>query len=264
MIYITGSSNTKITKSITFTDEIFNSFASANEGMLSIYKGNATFVAPNDAQIENGTTATTYVEHKEQTFTFPLGNEKLMLGDYLADDGIHHVRGQVVLNGNSNEVYGVGSEGDTTNGFTVFTGFNISNIKQGFDKIVLSNKFRFIEREQLTSTDINFITAGVSSIVVINIERSALSEASATGFKTWLQSNPVTVEYELAEETITPYTSAQQTVYNAIKEAISYEEQTNISGSSGGSNPIFDVEAYQSTKLVLQDFATAIVALGGV
>lgn len=58
--YITGSANTKVKKNITFTDEVFNSFESADEGVLAIYKGDATFVAPNDAQIENGSTATSY------------------------------------------------------------------------------------------------------------------------------------------------------------------------------------------------------------
>ena len=52
-----------------------------------------------NVQLEKGSTATTYTPHKEQTFTFPLGNEKLMLGDYLADDGIHHVRRQATESG---------------------------------------------------------------------------------------------------------------------------------------------------------------------
>lgn len=80
-------------------------------------------------------------------------------------------------------------------------------------------------------------------------------------FKTWLSTHNVTVEYELEEEVIVPYTSAQQEVYNQIKQALSYEEQTNISSNTIA---LFNVEAYQSTKLVLEEMATAIVALGGV
>ena len=49
-------------------------------------------------QLEPGTTATNYVEHREQTVTFPLSEgQKLMLGDYLAADGIHHKRTQIEL-----------------------------------------------------------------------------------------------------------------------------------------------------------------------
>lgn len=39
----------------------------------------------------------------------------------------------------------------------------------------------------------------------------------------------------------------------AIYNAISYYEQTNISGTSSGISPLFDVEAYQNTKLLLED-----------
>ena len=41
-----------------------------------------------------------YVPHQEQTVLFPLAeNQKLMLGDYLAADGIHHVRKQDTVTG---------------------------------------------------------------------------------------------------------------------------------------------------------------------
>lgn len=161
-------------------------------------------------QLEIGSTSTDYVEHKEQTFTFPLGNEKLMLGDYLADDGIHYVRGQATESG---------------------TTITLNDAKS--DGAYLCNKKT---EGNLVGKTLTFDTEVTDALI----------------------------EYELAEEVIVPYTSAQQEVYNQIKQALSYEKQTNIRGSSNGSNPIFSVEGYQSTKLVLQDFATAIVALGGV
>lgn len=160
-------------------------------------------------QLEESTIATDYVEHKSQSFTFPLGNEKLMLGDYLADDGIHHVRGQVTESG---------------------TTITLNDAKSG--GAYLCNKK----------------TAG-------NLVGKTLT------FDT--EVTDVLIEYELEEEEITPYTSAQQTVYNAIKEAISYEEQTNISGSSNGSNPLFSVEAYQSTKLILENLENRLTLVEG-
>ena len=62
-------------------------------------------------------------------------------------------------------------------------------------------------------------------------------------FKTWLSTHNTTVEYELAEEEITPYTSEQQTAWEQIKQLKSYYEQTNISGSSDEVSPIFEVTA---------------------
>ena len=47
------------------------------------------------AQVEKSGTATDYIEHEEQKITFPLSEgQKMYDGDYLADDGIHHVRKQ--------------------------------------------------------------------------------------------------------------------------------------------------------------------------
>lgn len=47
------------------------------------------------AQVEKSGTATDYIEHEEQKITFPLSEgQKMYDGDYLADDGIHHVRNQ--------------------------------------------------------------------------------------------------------------------------------------------------------------------------
>ena len=49
-------------------------------------------------QIEAGTIETEFTEHKEQNFLFPLAEgQKLMLTDYLADDGIHYKRKQITI-----------------------------------------------------------------------------------------------------------------------------------------------------------------------
>lgn len=53
--------------------------------------------------INKGTVAKAYEPYQEQKVDFPLSEgQKLMEGSYLADDGIHHVRKQVVLTGTEN------------------------------------------------------------------------------------------------------------------------------------------------------------------
>lgn len=158
-----------------------------------------------EIQLEKGTTKTDYVEGKSQTFTFPLGNEKLMLGDYLADDGIHHVREQATESG---------------------TAITLNDAKSG--GAYLCNKK----------------TSG-------NLVGKTLTFDEAI--------TDVLIEYELEEEVIVPYTSAQQTVYNAIKQALSYEGQTNISSNQ---NAIFNVEAYLDTKEVLDNKVDKITGKG--
>ena len=238
--YITGSSNTRIERNITFANEIFNLFNSSNEGIITIYKGDAHFITPNNAQIENGSTATDYVEHKSQAFIFPLGNEKLMLGDYLADDGIHHVRGQVVLNGTEtwweNTNY-------TTEQMLVASAI-LTGMKTGTTNIISSIA------KYANPTVINSIRA-MGGIIGIGLDKTQFSTVS--DFTTWLSTHNTTVEYELEEEVIVPYTSAQQEVYNQIKRAISYEEQTNISSNQIA---LFNVEAYQDAKVILAEKGT--------
>ena len=215
-----------------------------------------------DIQLEKGTTSTDYVEHKQQTFTFPLGNEKLMLGDYLADDGIHHVRGQVVLDGSEDWIKQWTSEG-TNNVFS--TPNLLSNSKRyptATSNIICKSNY-FIATHYaggqysiwtLRRNDNYPNLIAINDKMPTNSAGSILVKYSATTdineFKTWLSTHNVTVEYELAEEVIVPYTSAQQEVYNQIKQAISYEEQTNISSNTIA---LFNVEAYQSTKLVLEE-----------
>ena len=197
-------------------------------------------------QLEESTIATDYVEHKSQTFTFPLGNEKLMLGDYLADDGIHHVRGQVVLDGSENW----GNNGETSDYGQYL--LLINNKKYGTTNII-SNKFitnqSSIENCIAGRNNSNFISITVDKKII---------PYSKDNFKTWLQTQynnetPVTAEYELEEEVIVPYTSAQQEVYNQIKQALSYEEQTNISSNTIA---LFSVEAYQDAKVILAEKGT--------
>ena len=196
---------------------------------------------------KNSDTTLPYVAHQEQKFIFPLGNEKLMLGDYLADDGIHHVRGQFTMNENTliaSSAYGINSYAVT------LPNRAISNET---DLLFISSHFKGIPANQ-RGTAPNVIYSNTAQQAEIrNTEFSTLAS-----FKEWLEEQyqnetPVIVEYELEEEVIVPYTSAQQEVYNQIKQALSYEEQTNISGSSDGSKPIFNVEAYLDTKEVIDD-----------
>ena len=207
---------------------------------------------------------------KSQTFTFPLGNEKLMLGDYLADDGIHHVRGQVVLDGTEL----IQKYGEGTYSFSVYSNKlnNLKSVSSNLD-VILCNKLLHTSRDNIWNkrnvAGYNLICQHTPEgnggyVLIMANNYTDINELKGYLKEQYNNGTPVKVEYELKEEVIVPYTSEQQEVYNQIKQALSYEEQTNIIGSSNGSNPIFDVEGYQNTKLVLKDFATAIVALGGV
>ena len=192
----------------------------------------------NDVMITTGNAD--YVEHKEQTYTFPLGTQRMYLGDYLADDGIHHVRGVMTFDGSENWY----DYTPTYEGY--YTGYTSKHFGRSgnFEEDILCNYF-----ENLGLGSPNPTLKGTMYATYIKVPNSIAT--NMTELKIWLGTHNVEVEYPLATETVEAYTTEQQQVYNQIKQAISYEEQTNISGSSDESNPIFSVEAYQSIKLIL-------------
>lgn len=203
----------------------------------------------NNIQLEQGSTATTYTPHREQTFTFPLGNQRMYLGDYLADDGIHHVRGQVTLDGSESGWQKLTTSANNYRFQLYINGLSKTN-GSGTIPAILSNYFKaispngsFLGRTGISSDHINN-----NFLYVTNVDEEF---DTLEKFKTWLSTHNTIVEYDLVTEEITPYTTEQQQAYNEIKQAISYEEQTNISGSSDESNPLFSVETYQSIKLIL-------------
>ena len=200
-----------------------------------------------DLQLEQGSTATPYVPFGENTVTFPLATgQKLMLGDTLEDDGIHHKRGKIVLTGTesiSSSAYGVNS----------YTIGNLTPMKSNeTDLLVISSHFKGIPANQRGTAPNVIYTNTTTQIEIRNTEFTTLQE-----FTTWLatlyaNNTPVIVEYELETETTEAYTSAQQTAYNKLKEMQSYYDLTHVVGSSDNAQPIMTVQAKKSLK-VMQD-----------
>lgn len=201
-------------------------------------------------QIEAGTTATEFTEHKEQSFTFPLAEgQKMYKRDYLADDGIHHKRKQIELDGTGNWTKD-DNENNTTDYFYL-PATEVQALNMDLSKIKnfccthfgLSSDFRNI---QGFSSTIVFIIAIQKEYTGITADDD--KNTRITKFKNWLASQktagtPVVVEYELAEEEIEVYTEEQQAVYNEIKKTVhSYKDVTHIF-STDETSAIFNVEA---------------------
>ena len=195
--------------------------------------------------VSNTTLNGTYVPHKQQTFLFPLGNEKLMLGDYLADDGIHHVRKQTeITENNINLVYNASSQ----------YGVNCANIRKdalGY-KTAWGSRYCLINKYSEIST-VQEVRSGTFGTVFDQIYLRIFDDRF-TDTETAKQLLIGTIiEILLAEEVIVPYTSAQQEVYNQIKNAYSYDEMTIITGSSDGNKPFFTVQAYKDLNKELNN-----------
>lgn len=178
-------------------------------------------------QVEISETATPYKPYQEQKVDFPLSEgQKLYKGSYLADDGIHHKRKQIVLNGTE------GISNVYVNTSTTRFGFSLSltpDKKIGLDN-VLSTHFKCdttVYYDSQTQVGICGNAKNVNIYIRVN------GNITADEFKTWLATQyangtPVIVEYELATEEIVPYIEAQQEAWDKIEQLHTYKNVTNI------------------------------------
>lgn len=113
--------------------------------------------------------------------------------------------GEVVLNGNENWVV----DSNVFNNTYRFT-LTISNMirKKWHDTstqepFVKSNVFKSLDlRVEAHTLDTEHLTGWDDSRVILNINKTKLSENSVNALKTYLQQNPITVQHQLATESI--------------------------------------------------------------
>lgn len=175
-----------------------------------------------DFQLEIGLEETDCEPYKSQVVTFPLGEEKLMKGSYLADDGIHHKRKQVVLDGTETGWYTLANQAGTN---TSYFAIHKSDMKKASTLIC----DKFINRD-VWNTDEEAIQSIIDNYIRLRINTSRASTVAE--LKTWLSQNPITLEYELSEEEIVPYTAEQQTAWEKIKNLKLFEGVNHISSDA--------------------------------
>ena len=224
------------------------------------YYSGASYIDLNSMQIEEGTVATDYVEHKEQVVNFPQAQgQKLMLGDYLAEDGIHHVRKQ----DKPNELDGwnINTVSQQTQINTISFRYQISNAINSDSKLCLSNLFKGYKTSEIYNVDKEGIWVD-SNYLYVRINRSRLDTEDVEGFENFLAKNNIIVEYPLAEEEIEAYTPEQQTAYNKICNLKAYEGETNIF-STNEISTIFKVTAVKDFNSIITQINQQILEIAG-
>lgn len=200
-----------------------------------------------------------FEESKKQTIIFPFKQgQKLMQGDYLADDGIHHTKTQIQLDGITR---GLKVESVTKHSNDIYYCV-IKIIKQGVNGTNNMYSTHFTPYFGV-KTGSCYMTGYGGFIVLVLTDQSITTVDAAN---TWLatqkeKGTPVVIEYELAEEEIETYTEVQKEAYEQIKNAISYKGQTNIF-STNEIKPIFEVEALADIGLLLNNMQAQILAGG--
>lgn len=189
-----------------------------------------------------------YTQNKQQQVVFPLAqNQKLMLGDYLDDDGIHHVKKQVVLDGTEN-VLTPTNLGNVTR-FLIYMKIEAGSYVN--EEGQLSSHFKYL-RNFTQDSEHFYIENDVGSIYLFTNSRTANDVNSLKAFlSTQKQAGtPVVVEYKLAEEETEEYTEEQQEAYNKLKELTTYAGQTNIY-STNSPSPIFTVTGIKDVNSLI-------------
>ncbi len=172
-------------------------------------------------QLEKGLELTDFEPYKEQTAYFPLAEgQKLMEGSYLAEDGVHNKKVQVVFDGTETWFFNA-SQG--MNRF--YMTLNKPALLGGADVITtLCTHFKYVYGYEnynfYISTDKTKIFFNDNDFSTVAEWKTYLAELYANG-------TPVIVEYELAEE-IVPYTEEQQEAWNKIQALFTYNRVTYV------------------------------------
>ena len=176
------------------------------------------------------TTLPAYEPYQEQTKIFPLAEgQKLMKGDYLADDGIHHKKKQIVLDGVTKGLK-VKSVTKYINDIYYCTVDLVEPSINGIINLYCTH-FKAATGVQLGHC---YITGyGWTIVFVLPDQTIATVEAANDFLKQQKEAGtPVIVEYELLNEIIEPYTLEQQKAWKDIQKIISYKGENHLNASA--------------------------------
>lgn len=173
--------------------------------------------------IEKGMVVTDYEPHQQQTEYFPLSEgQKLYKNSYLVDDGIHHSRKQVVLDGTETGWYTLANQTGTNTSY-----FCIPKSDMKKASTLICDKF--INRN-VWNTDEEGIQSIIDNLIRLRINTSRASTVAE--LKTWLSNNPIRVEYELAKEEIVPYTEDQKEAWEKLRHFTLFRGINNITSTA--------------------------------
>lgn len=180
----------------------------------------------NDIELEEGSTATTYETHQEQSYIITTQQEMLE-GDYFDWDNEEevHVWEKLVFKGNENW-----NLDDIYNGIAQFSLSVNAVYINDYDTVIrtMSNYFEGVGFDSSWLID-NCVTIRKNSRVRIMISKYTTVEQ----FKIWLKSKydkgtPVIVYYKLSTPTRLPFTEEQKEIAKELSHATTYEGTTHI------------------------------------
>ena len=196
----------------------------------------------NKWQIELGNTITEYEPHKssilscnEEVTLSGIGDAKDEL-DCLTGE-LTECIGEAVLNGSEKWALG-NSAGWSEDGDTVGFYFKFTDEKTS---IACSDKLPLLSNIKTNNVDCFYINAQ-QKWIGIRLSKSKLSNLTAEGLKVYLQSNPVTIQYQLATSTTKTVDLTVVDQDNQPTQLRTFENVTHVSLESAGLIPEVEME----------------------
>ena len=196
---------------------------------ISIYgywrSGTTTFDYEYFGVFEGILTLDDFMEYTSTSISYILSNPLYRLSDSVYDyidlnrGKIVRNIGVIVFNGSDDEGWCL-SQTQYTNNIRFYASI-LGDSTIHLNLLVLCNKFSYIKNMQ--GNDLMGIS--YTNTLDIQLDKSNLSTQDLTGFKTWLNKNPITVVYQLATPTEEDIPQELQTLLQSLK---SYYPQTNI------------------------------------
>ena len=175
-----------------------------------------------------------YEPYKQQTEYFPLSEgQKLYKGSYLADDGIHHRRKQVVFDGSREYIRYTSLDSANYNCF--YTNQSDIYVDSTGTQITLTSNY--FKRNNFNNRAVDIANMWVNkfaSQIYFKVPNTitTVEELTTLFAEQYANGTPVIVEYELAEPETVPYTAEQQEAWNKIKNLTLFEGVNHISSDA--------------------------------
>ena len=211
---------------------------------FDVNKGDATHSFW-DIQLEEGSVATAYEPYMSNTLS--CDEEVILRGINGVQDTLNCRTGEIterigesVLNGGDNEQWSLNKQlGDNYYQFVYHVGKTISS-----ERLVVCDKLPSSIEE--SRNNVIWIYNGTTFVI-----HSSLNSASS--LKTWLQSNPLTVQYKLKESiTKTVDTSIVDKNNNKVNNIHVFNGKTHVQCLSDELTPIVDIDKSVSYKAILK------------
>ena len=190
-----------------------------------------------------------FISYQGQSIlNYTLQNPLYKLGD--TQDYIDLIKGKIIRNVGVVTFDGSDDEGwclsltQYTNNIRFYTSI-LGDSTIHLNLLVLCNKFSYIKNMQ--GNDLMGIS--YTNTLDIQLDKSNLSTQDLTGFKTWLNKNPITVVYQLATPT---EEDIPQELLTQLKQLQTYSGETNISFEASDVYPTIDLEYIKDTKKYIE------------